>query len=364
MKTILIFLLVLFFAFYAKSQTVSRRINFHITDRDSVNLPLNDEYYLIEDSCAQIFRHARLNLETRKFFGKFTDVSKADPNFIVSEGYYSEDGLKNGEFKSYYLNGKLRGKGSFKNNKYNGKWEMYYEDGQPELTFEVVDGETTIIDAWKPDGKKTVESGKGTYVDNLGGFYWKGKLLNGKPDGTWRLINADDATETPLASEYFKKGKFHDGSRGGFNYTDASHIEIVSLFKLPFVNIEKILVSAVPCNGTKPKHIVGAQYENGLSSFSSYISDAVMPYFSRVNLKGIERIIEIEGEVSEKGGLINLKSNRSDSAMEIAMRLRNLPVLHPATVDGRPVKQKFVITFRISSGYYQFTYRFLPVQAN
>ncbi len=188
-------------------------------------------------------------------------------------------------------------------------------------------------------------------------------MSDGKPDGTWRLINADDVTETALATEYFKKGQFHDGSRGAFNYKDASHIELVTPFILPFVNAEKMFVSQVPCNGTKRKHIVGAQYENGLTSFSGYIKEAVEPYLAKLDLKSINNDIEIVGEVSESGHLINLKNNsfRDDIAQGLITRLRTLPYLHPATVDGKPVRQKFTITFQINEGLYHFSYRFLPI---
>lgn len=348
----------------AASQQIQRRVRFQNFGNDSIGISLNDEYYLIEDSCAQITRHGHFDFARRKFYGKFTDVSKANPNMIVSEGTYSTDGLKDGEFKSYYLNGQLQAKGRFKNNKYEGRWEMYYNDGKPELVFDAADGVYTILDAWQPDGTKTVDNGNGVFTDNLGGLYWKGKLVNGKPDGKWRLLKTDDISGIPIGSESFKKGQFREGSLNNNDYNDASHLTLVSLFKLPFVNAEKMFISPVPCNGAKRKHIINAQYENGLESFSSHISDAVKPYFSRVNLTMYGDIaFQIDGEISEKGQLVNLKSNGSDLARGVIRELMNLPVLHPATVDGKPVKQKFTITFKIGGGFYQFNYRFSPVHA-
>jgi|SRR6185312_4379924 len=349
----------------SRSQQIQRRVRFQNLGNDSVGISLNDEYFLIEDSCAQIIRYGHFNFQQRKFHGRFTDVSKANPSLVVSEGSYSEDGLKNGAFKSYYLNGKLQAKGNFKDNKYDGKWEMYYEDGKPELVFEVTAGDYVISDAWKPDGTKTVDNGNGTFVDELGGLYWKGKLVNGKPDGKWRLLKTDDISEMPVGSESFKKGQFRNGSLYNNDYNDASRILLISPYKLPFVNAEKMLISSVPCNGVKRKHIVGAQYEEGLESFSNHISDAVKPYFSTKNLTQYGDIeFQIDGEVSEKGQLINLKSNGSDLARGVIIQLINLPLLHPATVDGQAVKQKFTISFKIGGGFYQFTYRFLPIKAN
>ena len=365
MKYILLCSMLCLAIFQLKAQNPQRNIRFKTFPEDSVNFPLNEGYYLIEDSCAQIIRYAHFHIEERKFFGKFKDVSKLDPNLVVSEGNYTNDGIKDGDFTSHYLNGKLQSKGKFKNGKYDGRWEMYYDNGKPELTFEATDGDCRIIDAWKADGTQTVTNGNGPYVSDMGTLYWKGKLLNGKPDGTWNMVGTDDASNTSLASEHFKKGQFRNGSRGDVEYTDASHIILVSTYKLPFVNAEIMGISPEPCNGIKRKHVISAQYVNGGQNFAAAIGDAVSAYFSRINLRTLNLTIVIDGEVSEKGTLIEMKSpelNRSDIARGIMLQLRSLPVLQPATVDGKPVKQKFSISFLIHDGYYQLRYTFFPVE--
>jgi antitoxin component YwqK of YwqJK toxin-antitoxin module len=365
MKQILLFAFLCVFVYIAHAQSLARHINFRTIDKDSVSLPLNEEYYLIEDSCAQIIRYSRFYFRQHIFRGKFKDVSKTNTDLIVSEGAYSSQGLKNGLFISHYLNGNLQAKGNFIDNKYDGKWEMYYENGKPELTFDVTDGDYKIIDAWGNNGKKTVDNGNGIYIDKLGNQYWKGKLVNGKPDGKWYLMKTDDASEAPIASEHFKNGQFRDGSIGDYDYKDkSSHIVWVDPFKLPFVNAEKMFISAVPCDGTKRKHIVGAQYKDGLRFFTRYIGDAVSPFLERINLKDCDVKIDIEGEISEEGNLTNLKSPNStagDISEGLILRLRTLPPLNPATADGKPIKQKFIISFIIRNGLYQYTYRFLPI---
>src|ERR1700712_3720151 len=150
MKPILLLILLGFVFYQSDAQVVRRNIQFHSYGVDSVNLPLNEEYNLIEDSCVQIIRHVHYNFRERKFFGKFKDVSKLDTNLVVSEGTYTTDGLKDGDFITHYLNGNLQAKGSYKDNKFVGKWEIYYENGKPEVTFEVIDGDIHLVDAWKP----------------------------------------------------------------------------------------------------------------------------------------------------------------------------------------------------------------------
>ena len=361
-----IFLCVLFDPLIA--QIPQRNIRFRSFDKDSVNLTLNQDYYLIEDSCAQIIRYGHFNFSQKRFFGRFKDVSKLDTTLVVSEGAYTDNGLKNGQFISRYLNGKLQSKGDFKDNKYDGKWETYYDSGNPQLTFEVTDGTIHIIDAWKPDGTKSVDNGNGVYMAEMGGLYWKGKLINGQPDGTWNLLRNDDITNIPVITEHFKKGQFRDGSLdNNINYTNMSRITLVSPFKLQFVNAERMLISPENCNGPKRKHIVNAQYIGGLRNFSEAIKDVVSSYFARVDLKGIDNTISIEGNIAEDGTIIDLKNKnsfREDIAHSVILRLVRLPLLHPATVDGKPVKQKFTINFIIRDGFYQFNYSFLPIQVN
>ena len=367
MKHLLLCLSLYFVLNQSMAQETKRNIQFKTFGIDSVVLPLNNNYYLIEDSCSEIRRYTHFNFEKKIFFGKFKDVSSLDSNLVVAEGNYSNDGIKNGEFISRYLNGKLQAKGNFKDNQYNGKWEIYYEDGKPQVTFEVINGIMQITDAWKPDGSKTVDGGKGNYSTGLGNFIWKGKLLNGRPDGTWNLVNTDDINESAISTEHFKKGEFKNGTTGAINYDHNSRIMLVSPYKLPFVHIERLLISPVPCNGSpKPsKHIVDAQYPGGFESLSEAIKTAISPYLNTVDLRGMDNTISIEGEISERGDIVKLKdkdSFREDIAHGIISKISTIPRLHPATVDGKPINQKFVIFFVIRNSSYEFKYHFLPIQ--
>ncbi len=371
MKSLFSLLLFLLTATCLSAQTFQtslpqRRIQFRTIGKDSINLNLNDEYDMIEDSCAQIIRHGHLNMGERKFVGKFQDVSKLDPSVVVSEGTYTNDGLKTGLFISHYLNGNLRSKGSYKNDKYDGKWETYYEDAKPALIFEVVNDTTSIIDAWDAGGKKTIDNGKGSYQVNLGSVSWKGKLVNGRPDGTWSAFKTDDATQTNLVEESFKKGKFQKGNTSMKKYTDVSRVVLINPETFVFTRAEKLRISMVPCNGTKRKHVVNAQYNNGLSSFSMYISDLVKPVISTYNIVAYKDDLTLDGDISEKGTITSLKAHNTFNeslARGIIIALRNLPVLNPAMVDGKAVKQQFTITFTFLNGMYSFTYKFLPVKA-
>ena len=370
MKRLFIILLFLsitgsLFAQSSPLQQVRRSIRFNILENDSVNLSLNDQYFLIEDSCAQIIRHGHVKLKQRLFYGRVRDVSKADLNLVVTEGNYTIDGQKYGEFITHYLNGNLQGRGAFKNNKYDGKWEVYYEDGKPELKFEAVNNEITITDAWKPDGTKTVDNGNGSYQADLDEYYWKGKLVNVKPDGTWKFLPKTDATETPMASESFKKGKFHSGISPIGEYTDSTRIILVAPNLLPFTNAEKLQISLTACDGSGYKRIVNAQYREGIDQFSEEIKKAISPIFQRINLRELHGELVIEGEVNENGALDKLHAddyNTTNMVHNLEYSLSTLPLLQPATANGKPIKEKFTIRFKFEEGLYSFTYRFSPMQ--
>src|SRR5688572_3049217 len=143
-----------------------RNIRFRNLGNDSINLSFNNEYYLIEDSCADIVRYGHMNFKQRIFFGPFTDINK-DNQAIVAEGNYTSTGLKDGDFTIYYLNGNLQAKGAFKENKLSGKWEFFYPDGKPKIVFQAGGEQVRITDMWNDNGKKIIEDGNGSYSVDL-----------------------------------------------------------------------------------------------------------------------------------------------------------------------------------------------------
>jgi hypothetical protein len=343
-----------------------RRINFHRIGKDSVNLSFNDEYNLIEDSDAQIIRYAHYNFKQHKFTGRVKDISKVD-SILLTEGNYTDDGLKDGLFISHYLNGNLQSRGTYKKNKYDGHWEIYYENAKPQIVFEAINDTIQVISFWDAAGKKIIDNGKGTYIANLGSISWKGKLDNGKPDGTWHAFKTNDISQDYLAEEYFKKGKFQKGSMPGGSYTDASRIILIDPEILPYLLAENFRMAAP--GGIKHKQpVFTAPYINGGKSISQCIEDVFRPFFSRINIKEYTNDITFEGVISESGAITNIISpNPFDERLSQQMisELRRLPLMQPATIDGKPVKEKIIVKFTFYQGIYQFSYRLMAIkQAN
>jgi len=358
----IIFISIFYCSVVCAQSRSARSVHFDFIAKDSIKLAFNDDYELIEDSCSQFTRYAHINMRIgRKYVGKVKDVSRLDPNVTVLEGTYSPTGEKEGLFTTHYINGQLRAKGNFLKDEMDGKWETYYDDGKPKLFFEVSGKDITITDSWNEKGKKLVDNGKGTYKVTTGSVYWRGKLVNGRPDGTWGIYKTDDATETEMATEKFNYGVFQKGKSPIGDYTDASRMDLITPDILPFIHGELLRVSALPCNGVKAKHIVGAQYKYGMKDYSDELVKVVSAFMYYIDVKHFTNKFSIEGEVNESGYLTNLNSydsfNQTISGGLIANLKRVVP-LEPATIDGKPVKQKIKFNFTFSEGLYSFNYRF------
>ncbi|MBC5993044.1 toxin-antitoxin system YwqK family antitoxin [Pontibacter cellulosilyticus] len=342
-----------------------RRITMSNYGADSLHIPLNDEYAIIEDSCARIVRHVRFNREKAVFYGNFADHSKSDPALILSQGSYTKDGLKTGLFTIYYTNGKLRAQGNYTENEFDGTWNLYYETGAPKLTFKAVDGEISIINAWDADGTQTVKEGIGKYTNKGAFITWSGQILNGKPEGTWTAVNTTDRSKKAINIERFKDGEFKRGTSPIGPYTNAPRVSLLNSNDFPYINAERMVISSYKCEA-KPKgvKVVGAQFRNGIPAYSEEIKLKLSGYLSTIDLKSYENELTINAEVAEDGRLINFTYSNAFNeriASGIVRSLRSLPALEPALVNGEPVRQKFEIKFKFHAGIYQFNYRFLPI---
>src|SRR5688572_10504116 len=88
-----------------------RNIRFRIYPKDSVNLHMDHNYWLIEDTCSTVIRYGHFRKTDRKFFGPFRDLNKYDPSIVLAEGKYSDQGMLDGPFKSNYLTGEPQAEG-------------------------------------------------------------------------------------------------------------------------------------------------------------------------------------------------------------------------------------------------------------
>ena len=331
--------------------------------KDSVRLSLDENYFLIEDSCSSIIRYVRYNGKDRKFYGSFHDVSSKNSNLIVSEGSYSIDGFLDGPFISRYLDGSLQATGKFSKGKMIGKWIINYPNNLRHLEFENINGIVHIENAWDETGKQTVINGLGNFTATLGRVKWVGKIDGGLPDGIWKFQSQDDRTGSMRVTENFKKGSFIKGSGPAGSYTDESRLTLADATMLPVYNASLMRISANNCDPTTPsrKKIVYAVYKNGTEMFSQEIMRVIQPVIAKIDLRNFNnKEFTIEGIVSPKGDLKNLKYvNTFDDRMSRSLleALYSLPFLEPTLVDGVPTASGIQFKLFINDVRYRMTWK-------
>ena len=359
MRPSLLLIVLIFIARLAVAQnTQGRNIPFKKLGPDSVALSIGDDYYLIEDSCAFITRYAHFDFKAKAFNGHFRDVINEDEHIVLTEGYYKNN-KKNGPFILRYPNGQVYAKGNYKDDMYDGRWETFFEDGKPSLVFEADKNVYKIWDSWLEDGTRQVENGKGEYFAYSALSYWKGNLLNGTPNGNWRLYNEENGAV--YATEYFENGKFQDGTSNYSRYTGKSLLTLV-FFSFRFINVERLWPSSQLCGTVVSHQSANAVFAHGSNTFMEDLQNAVNTYFSTITyLRDGSRAFKIEGEISPEGKFSNMKSN-AEMGRGILYQLKILPALTPASIDGKPVAQKFVMAFTFNDGAYHFNYNLLPLE--
>ncbi|SDM12840.1 hypothetical protein SAMN05421813_106140 [Daejeonella rubra] len=361
-----IFFLFLTITFITSFGQNRRSIRFNTFAKDSINLHLDENYFLIEDTCSSIIRYGHFRFKDRKFFGPFRDLNKLDPQIVLAEGNYTQDGLLDGDMKLFYLNGDSLAIGKYDKGEMVGDWTIYYAGNKKKLEFNKI-SETIVLNAWDETGKQTLTNGTGFYRSDIGGYYWEGKLINSKPDGTWKLKETGDRTGTVVSSETFKAGNFVKGGGPMGNYTDKSRILLAGNNLLPINNAGLMEVSKKACDPSMMrKKIVYASYRNGTDAFNEEIKRVIAPVFAKLDLKKyFTKEFTLIGSIDEGGRIFNLKYQDTfdDKASTTLIRaLYTLPILDPTLVDGISVQSRISFKFIFRDGLYSFQWRLLPLE--
>jgi len=341
---------------YAQYRVYYKLNHFNITGEDNLKLSFNDHFEITPDGCGQLTRYAHFDAGHRKFVGEFKDVSSIDSNIVLTQGAYNEAGEKNGAFITRYANGKLQAKGNFVNGDFDGRWEMYYENGKPKLVFTAHQGhDIAVTDYWDDSGKKLIDHGKGKYIVVSDKYYWVGHLLNGKPNGKWRFCNAGDDSE-------IRTGKY----KNGVFQTDKSHhndpqLRLVSVDMLPFVKAEKLNISQTGCLPPADDHIQYAYYQGGNDGFVHALNFMMAQTMRHYDISRMASGFYIEGEVNDQGFLTHLQSYDAydpQLANAIISTLKAAPRLVPAMIGDNKVNQKIRFNFSFGDNRYYFSYHF------
>ncbi|MEA1973501.1 MAG: hypothetical protein U9N34_09450 [Candidatus Cloacimonadota bacterium] len=101
-----------------------------------------------------------------------------------------------GEYKEWFVNGKISLLGNFKESKKDSLWTFWYQDGQKQHTeYYYPDSVMKIVDVWSIEGDTLVKNGIGYYIDfyENGNILEEGNIIDGMRDSLWK--------------EYFENGK-------------------------------------------------------------------------------------------------------------------------------------------------------------
>lgn len=83
---------------------------------------------------------------------------------IVEETMY-KNGIKQGTFKRWTRNGKLRTEGGYQNGEVFGIWRFWYDSGKIASEVKWLEGEFWRVNSWTPDGHQILIDGNGKYID-------------------------------------------------------------------------------------------------------------------------------------------------------------------------------------------------------
>lgn len=151
----------------------------------------------------------------------------ASGQILEEGGYIDEQGRKQGHWKSFYQDGKLKHEGDYKDGLRTGPWLYYYADGKVEqkgrFRFDEPEG------SWMwyyPDGSTWkeeeyidgLEDGMSIEYDTAGTVLAQGEFIEGLREGIWFFDVGDHREE----------GKYFEGSRIGewvHTYTDIDQIQ-------------------------------------------------------------------------------------------------------------------------------------------
>ncbi len=175
---------------------------------------------LTEPFNAMFYRVADVDLDKLVFDVEVKDYYKSSKRLILV-GFYIE-GVKEGKFTFYHLNGRIESSGDYANNKKTGQWKHFYADNK---IFKVIEhipdnahnkDETPYLlhELWDSSGSRQVVNGNGYWLeydrntDNNQRIVLQGKVTAGKKEDTWTLKYE---TGELIFEEFFKDNVFQFG---------------------------------------------------------------------------------------------------------------------------------------------------------
>ncbi|WP_035645716.1 energy transducer TonB [Flavobacterium sp. ASV13] len=260
----------------------------------------------------------------------------SDEKSYVFKDYYKSEKLKaightldkdilkrDGQFISYYENGKKKSTVTYVNNKKTGREFNWYENGDIKSEFEYFElkDKTTdykINNFWNTQKEHTVIDGNGDYTYKDEYSEESGKLKNGQPDGIW---TGKHFKKKLSFSENYENGKLVSGIT-----KDSLNIEH------PYTEIRQ---------QPAPK--------KGINSFYSYVGKSMnIPVEARNTVYGkifLTFIVDEEGNLVEPKILKGLGYGLDENAIKI---IKEAKKWNPGIYRGIPVRVLYSLPITIA----------------
>lgn len=243
--------------------------------------------------------------------GSFTEY-KINGDTAVS-GFYDQ-GLKTGEWKQFFYNGKIEKIANYKNNKLDGLYQLYYDNGKLRASGYYTNGKKNRLWSWYAnngslDMKGTFlddqQDGDWTYYYPDGRISYTAQFKKDKKDGSWNYYYKDGSKfKTGMFKNDEKDGKWSTWYENGtllmegsytagkeegewVNYWENGSIKNKATFKKGTLN--GAWISYTP----KGKIKSSGEYKNGYKNKTWY------EYFDNGNVKDVEtyKVAKIKSKV-------------------------------------------------------------------
>ncbi len=208
----------------------------------------------------------------------------------IAEQYEQINSIKNGSYKSYYNDGRLKSEGTFLNGLYNGAWIYYYSNGNVQAKGSFISGDGTDVSETSGLPLNGRDGLWKIYHDN-GKLSQESNFLKGKLNGSFKDYN----TVGVLTEESFYKNGVLDGKLVKYNnqaikISEANFINgIAEGEEKIYYDSGKLKIQRSYKQG-KLDGVAKAFYENGnleeLNSYVKGIEDGVSKdYYENGNIK-------------------------------------------------------------------------------
>lgn len=156
-----------------------------------------------------------------------------DKGIVISEGYLTEEGKKEGHWKNLYENGEVKSEGLFKNNRQVGEWDFYFAGGVPEQIGNFANG--YFDGEWKwfyKNGKflrieeyvNGKREGKFFEFSELGDTITRGFFIDGERNGEW-MVRVGDNIEKGRYNVGLKEGIWKEYYKNGVLKSQGNYVQ-------------------------------------------------------------------------------------------------------------------------------------------